>query len=87
MHLIVRDFSDDLVDQLKSSTGIPTASKAVTQAAFAYIAQRDEISRLRSRISELETAVRVQRQVIEGARSAAAVLLEHTAQGDLLTRV
>jgi len=87
MHLIVRDFPDDLVDMLKQTTNTVAASKAVTHACYAYVGQRDEISRLRSRITELETAVRVQRQVIEGARSAAAVLLEHTAQGDLLTRV
>lgn len=87
MHLIIREFPDDLVDVLKESTGAAAASKAVTTAAFAYVSQRDEIARLRLRVAELETALRVQRQVIEGARSAAAILLEHTAQGDLLTRI
>ncbi len=35
-------------------------------------------------IAELEERLRVASQVIEGARSAAALLLEKTAQGDLL---
>lgn len=87
MHLIVRDFPDDLVELLKRSTSSTAASKAVTNACYAYITQRDQLERQRVRILELETAVRVQRQIIEGARSAAALLLDHTAQGDMLTRI
>ncbi|UFH51160.1 hypothetical protein [Pseudomonas sp. KNUC1026] len=86
MHLIVRDFPDDLVELLKARTGSAAASKAVVTACYASISQADQIERQRLRIAELETALRVSRQVVEGARSAAALLLEHTAQGDLLTR-
>lgn len=87
MHLIIRDFPDDLADALKTHFQTKAASKAVTDAAKGFIAQADQITRLRARVAELETAVRVQRDVIEGARAAASVLLDHTAQGDLLTRV
>lgn len=87
MHLIVRDFPDDLVDVLKTRTNSATASKAVTSACYQFVGLLDRVAEQRARIAELETALRVQRQVIEGARSAAALLLERTAQGDLLTQV
>lgn len=87
MHLIVRDFPDDLVEILKRSTNSTAASKSVTTACYAFVAQREQLEKQLARIAELETAVRVQRQVIHGARSAAALLLDHTAQGDLLTRI
>lgn len=87
MHLIVRDFPDDLVDMLKQKTGNVAATKAVTSACHQYVAQLRQLEEMRALIRELETAVQVQRQVIHGARSAAAVLLEHTSQGDLLTSV
>ncbi len=87
MHLIVRDFPDDLVDVLKQFTSSAAATKAVTNACYGFVAQREQLERQRARIAELETALQVQRQVIDGARSAAALLLDNTAQGDLLTRV
>lgn len=87
MHLIVRDFPDDLVDTLKNRTHSATASKAVMSACSHFVGLLDIVDQQRVRIAELETALRVQRQVIEGARSAAALLLERTSQGDLLTRI
>lgn len=87
MHLIIRDFPDDLADALKTHFQTKAASKAVTDAAKGFAAQAEQITRLRARVVELETAVRVQRQVIDGARVSASALLDHVAQGDLLTRV
>ncbi len=87
MHLIIRDFPDDLADKLRAQFQTKAASKAVIDAAKGFAAQAEQITRLRARVAELETAVRVQRQVIEGARVSASALLDHVAQGDLLTRV
>ncbi|GLX91898.1 hypothetical protein Pfra02_44660 [Pseudomonas fragi] len=87
MHLIIRDFPDDLAEELRTQFQTSAASKAVTEAAKGFVAQTAQVARLQARVAELEMAVRVQRQVIEGARVSASALLDHVAQGDLLTRV
>ncbi|TEN50263.1 hypothetical protein IPC139_28825 [Pseudomonas aeruginosa] len=78
------DFDDDLAERLKSRTGQNTGSKAVLRAAEEYLPLLLKLEHRDRQIAELEERLRVASQVIEGARSAAALLLEKTAQGDLL---
>lgn len=83
MVIQLRDVTDSFVELIKSQTGQTTASKAFMLAAERYgmyvtaNAQAElEIDRLTSKIHRLES-------VIEGARSAAALLLDRTSQTDL----
>lgn len=79
----ILDADDKFVELLKAQTGTNTASKAYAHAAECYgmyvtangLAEL-EIDDLRRKILRLES-------VIEGARSAAALLLDRTSQADL----
>ena len=80
----ITDFPDDMIEDLKRATGQATASKAVFFASTQFIsvcAERDE-----AQINGLNVWHEVLRlrKIIEGARSSAALLLEKTAQGDLM---
>jgi hypothetical protein len=84
MLLKITDFPDDLADSLKFQTAQGTASKAVLQAAVSYIPNLEQILSLRHH-NELQ-AIEIQRlrNLIEQARSAAALLVDKTSQGELL---
>ncbi len=84
MLLKLPDFDDDLAERLKSRTCQNTGSKAVLRAAEESLPLLLKLEHRDRQIAELEERLRVASQVIEGARSAAALLLEKTAQGDLL---
>ncbi|SUC89437.1 Uncharacterised protein [Pseudomonas aeruginosa] len=68
------DFDDDLAERLKSRTGQNTGSKAVLRAAEEYLPLLLKLEHRDRQIAELEERLRVASQVIEGARSAAALL-------------
>lgn len=79
------DFDDVLVEQLKASTSQSTGSKAVMHAAQNYLPLLNKLELRDREIADLTERLRVASQVIEGARSAAAQLLEKTAQVDMLS--
>lgn len=78
------DFPDHLAAELKSVTGESTASKACISAVTGYLEIIDLYNDLDSRYRVLQLENLRLLQVIEGARSAASLLLEQTGQGDLL---
>ncbi len=80
----ITDFPDGLADLLRRLTSQATASKAVLVAASAYPTLVDDLAQSDMQIEHLETEILRLRLIIEGARSAAALLLEKTAQGDLM---
>lgn len=80
----ITDFPDGLADLLRRLTSQATASKAVLVAASAYPTLVDDLAQSDMQIEHLETEILRLRSIIEGARSAAALLLEKTAQGDLM---
>lgn len=80
----LNDCPDDLVTDLKRLTGEATASKAVFRAAVEYERLLLELEQTRQSLDLQSLEVLRLREVIEGARSAAALLLERTGQGDLL---
>lgn len=79
-------FEDDqsLADLLRAHYGEKTASKGYQRAAREVIAQHKEIRRLRGEVEALQERLLQRDQLIEGARSAAALLLEKTGQKDHL---
>jgi hypothetical protein len=79
-------FEDDqsVADLLRAHYGEKTASKGYQRAAREVIAQHKEIRRLRGEVEALQERLLQRDQLIEGARSAAALLLEKTGQKDLL---
>lgn len=81
----ITDFPDGLADLLRRLTSQATASKAVLVAASAYPTLVDDLAQSDMQIEHLETEILRLRSIIEGARSSAALLLEKTAQGDLLS--
>lgn len=80
----ITDFPDDLADQLKHLTVQATASKAVLRAAQLYPAAVEYFISLKAELEAERQKVKVLQQRIESARSAAALLLDHTGQEDLL---
>lgn len=80
----IPDADDAAVDALKAATGKNTGSKAYAYAALMYSRHVMTIALLQAEKSQLEQQLAVAEQVIQRARSAAASLLEHTSQGDLL---
>jgi len=81
----ITDFPDGLADLLRRLTSQATASKAVLFAASAYPTLVDDLAQSDMQIEHLETEILRLRSIIEGSRSAAALLLEKTAQGDILS--
>jgi len=79
----ILDADPEFVDALKRHTRETTGSKAYAKAAFEYQLQRVKISDLERALDELARKYDRACTVIENARSAAAVLLEKTAQTDL----
>ncbi len=78
-------FEDDqaVVDLLRAHYGEKTASKGYQRAAREVVDQHREIRRLRDQIRALEDRLLRRDQLIEGARAAAALLLEKTSQKDM----
>lgn len=86
MNILIRDeFPDQLADDLKRHFRINTASKAVLRACMNFLPHVDRVGQLEREIADLHMVIKRQQQVIEGARSAAALLLERTGQGDLIS--
>ena len=78
-------FEDDqaVADMLRAHYGEKTASKGYQRAAREVVDQHREIRRLRDQIRSLEERIQCRDQVLEGARAAAALLLEKTGQKDM----
>lgn len=79
----ILDADPDFVKTLKAQTRQNTASKAYAYAASRYQVLRVEIDDQRYLIEALEADVARLKQVIEGARSAAAQLLDRTSQAEM----
>jgi hypothetical protein len=79
----ILDADPDFVESLKNQTRTNTASKAFVYAAERYESLNSTIEDLKRRIHLLELRHDVALSVIEGARSAAALLLDRTSQADL----
>ncbi|WP_122669807.1 hypothetical protein [Pseudomonas viridiflava] len=80
----ILDANPEFVEALKSQTGTTTASKAFAYAADRYQHLRCEIWDQAVLIESLTSDLAKANRVIEGARTAAALLLEKTGQLDLL---
>lgn len=83
--LIKFEADDDYVERLKVLFDQRTGSKAAIAAFLAYGDQVNMIARLERENGQLRERVRVQQQIIDRARDSAAALLDHVAQGDLLS--
>lgn len=83
MLIKITDADPDFVEALKISTGTSTGSKAYAYAAERHGTLCRMIDDLRIQNDRLKSDLSRSRAVIEGARSAAAVLLEKTGQADL----
>lgn len=79
----ITDFPDELVSDLKLSTGQNTASKAVYFAASNYAQLATENTQLGFDCVELQLEIERLKAIIESARSASAALLECVSQADL----
>ncbi|QYW05704.1 hypothetical protein [Phage blackswan219-6] len=84
MLLKISEFPDELAEQLKGLTGANVASKAVLNASIMYPRLVLDLQDASCQIQECHDEIHRLRAIIEGARSAAALLLEKTGQGDLL---
>lgn len=84
MLIKIPNADDKFVESLKRATGVATGSKAYEKAAADYDYLVKTVAWQKGEIARLEGVIRQRDQVIEGARSAAALLLEKTGQGDLL---
>lgn len=83
--LIKFEADEAYIEKLKDHFGQKTGSKAAVAAFLAYFDQVNMIARLERENGQLRERVRVQQQIIDRARDSAASLLDHVAQGDLLS--
>ena len=76
----ILDADHQLVDALKKSTGMATASKAFLSAAQDHEILRAQVGDLLAENASLRRKILIANAVIENARSAAAQLLDKTSQ-------
>ena len=79
----ILDADDQFVESLKHATGSTTASKAYVNAAESFLSNRELIALLRGRAEEDFAKIQRLESIIEGARSAAAQLLDKTSQQEI----
>ncbi|WP_413791121.1 MULTISPECIES: hypothetical protein [unclassified Pseudomonas] len=72
----ILDADSDFVEALKRQTRTNTASKAYAHAAFEYQLLRNQIGDLEILVESLQTELDAANEVIQGARTAAALLLD-----------
>lgn len=84
MLIKILDADAEFVERLKRNTGCTTASKAYVYAAENHELLRAQVGDLVSEVAALKRRLDTAHRTIEGARSAAHLLLEHTAQRDML---
>ncbi|MBP1143226.1 hypothetical protein JOE33_000171 [Pseudomonas sp. PvP027] len=84
MLIKITDADPDFVEKLKSLTSKNTGAKAYAHAAECYGMYVTANALAVLEIDQLKDEISRLRAVIEGARSAAALLLEKTGQLDLL---
>ena len=78
------DFPDDLAETLCTVTGEKTASKAVMATIRDWMRLTEFEADANLRMSFMVLEIERLKHIVEGARSAAALLVEKTGQGDLL---
>jgi len=83
MVIQLRGIPDEFIEQLKRDTGEKTAAGAFSQAGTAYALHKRVIDDQESEINVLRYRLDLALEVIEGARTAAALLLDRTAQENL----
>lgn len=79
----VWDVDPDFVERLKQLTSEKTGSKAFARAAVQFESLHAHNLLLTDRVDSLRAELQRAYQIIEGARSAAALLLDRTAQTDI----
>lgn len=82
--LIKFESTEELANDLKLQYGQRVASKAFFDAAQDSLVLIRELRDLKAKLQDANRTIAVQRQTLEGARAAAAQLLEKVAQGDLI---
>ena len=83
MPLVKFTVEDDQAALVKLLTRNVVASKAYEAAAHSALALTVDLADARQEIARLRRIIERQQQVLEGARSAAALLVEVAGQGDL----
>lgn len=79
------DESVDDVNALIRATSQRTAAGAYRYAARRYAPMQSQIDQLQGEVTRLRNQLLLKDQVIDRARESAAALLDHVAQGDLLS--
>lgn len=79
----ILDADEVFVEKLKALTGEGTASKAFLKSALMFDFYLQKTGDLTDQVCRLQDEARRLKQIISGARSAAALLLEKTGQEDL----
>lgn len=82
--LIKFDADQVLVDRLKAFTGQGVGSKAFHKAAEDALRLHSDLKFARADLADAQRTIAALKQTLERARSAAALLLEATGQGDML---
>lgn len=82
--LIKFEAADEDVALMKAFAGEKTGSKAYEFAANEALKLSKEVRELKAQLTDARRTIAVQRQTLESARSAAALLLEKVGQGDLI---
>lgn len=82
--LIKFEASDEDVALMKTFTGQSVGSKAFHRAALDALDLAKQLREANSKLADARRTIAVQRQTLEAARSAAAMLLEKVGQGDLI---
>jgi hypothetical protein len=83
MLIKISDMDDEVIAKLKRTTGARTGSRAVYLAALGYLEYHKICAEQDKEIAQLKGRLAAATQVIEGARSAAALLLEKTSQSEM----
>jgi len=73
-----------MIDELCEDNNIKASSKMVMHCVSKYRSNRDSMARMSDRIAELEHREAVLSEIIESARAACAIVVDRTAQQELL---
>lgn len=81
--LIKFEVEDSFADRMKMHYGKKRAAQAFSEAAEDALKLYEEVKRLKRHLQDRDIEIRVLRQTLDGARSAAVHLLEACGQGDM----
>lgn len=81
--LIKFEIDEKMADRIKMQYGQKVASRAFSMAAIDALDLHAQLKHAQYELQKRDTEIRVLRQTLEGARSAAVHLLEACGQGDM----